>query len=104
MWKKTRDRQTYFVEGNPAQYSWMVPYDMRGLIDIMGGNAAVVERLDKFFTQLNAGAHKPYFWIGNEPVFSVPWAYDFAGAPWATQAVVRRSELELLPPRPTASR
>jgi predicted alpha-1,2-mannosidase len=94
------DSATYFVEGNPAQYSWMVPYDMRGLIDVMGGNAKVVERLDTFFTELNAGAHKPYFWIGNEPVFAVPWAYDFAGAPWATQAVVRRAELELFSSQP----
>ncbi len=90
----------YFVEGNPAQYSWMIPYDMRGVIDLMGGNAKVVERLDTFFTELNAGAHKPYFWIGNEPVFSVPWAYDFAGAPWKAQAVTRRAELELFTPEP----
>jgi len=94
------DSLPYFVEGNPAQYSWMVPYNMRGLIDLMGGNAQVVERLDKFFTELNAGAHKPYFWIGNEPVFAVPWAYDFAGAPWGTQAVVRRAELELYTSQP----
>ncbi len=91
---------TYFVEGNPAQYSWMIPYDMRGVIDLMGGNAKVVERLDTFFTELNAGAHKPYFWIGNEPVFSVPWAYDFAGAPWKAQAVTRRAEVELFTPQP----
>jgi predicted alpha-1,2-mannosidase len=91
----------YFVEGNPAQYTWMVPYDIGGLIDLMGGNAKAVERLDKFFTELNAGAHKPYFWIGNEPVFAVPWAYDFAGAPWATQAVTRRSELELYTSQPS---
>jgi predicted alpha-1,2-mannosidase len=90
----------YFVEGNPAQYSWMIPYDMRGVIDLMGGNAKVVDRLDTFFTELNAGAHKPYFWIGNEPVFSVPWAYDFAGAPWKAQAVTRRAELELYTPEP----
>jgi len=90
----------YFVEGNPAQYTWMVPYDIRGLIDALGGNAKAVERLDTFFTELNAGAHKPYFWIGNEPVFSVPWAYNFAGQPWSAQAVTRRAELELFTSKP----
>jgi predicted alpha-1,2-mannosidase len=89
-----------YVEGNAAQYSWMVPYNMRALFDLMGGNAKVVQRLDTFFTELNAGGDKPYFWIGNEPVFAVPWAYDFAGAPWGAQSVTRRSELELFTPQP----
>jgi len=90
----------YYVEGNAAQYSWMVPYNMRTLIDLMGGNAAVVDRLDKFFTELNAGGAKPYFWIGNEPVFAVPWAYDFVGAPWGAQSVARRVETELYTTKP----
>ena len=89
-----------YVEGNAAQYSWMVPYNMRALFDLMGGNTTVVERLDKFFTELNAGGDKPYFWVGNEPVFAVPWAYDFAGAPWGSQAVTRRVETELFTPQP----
>ena len=90
----------YYVEGNAAQYSWMVPYNMRTLIDLMGGNDAVVKRLNQFFTELNAGENRPYFWIGNEPVFAVPWAYDFAGAPWGAQDVVRRVETELYTSKP----
>jgi predicted alpha-1,2-mannosidase len=90
----------YFVEGNPAQYSWMVPYNLRAVFDLMGGNEKVVRRLDDFFTELNAGEDSAHFWVGNEPVFFVPWAYDFAGAPWRTQAVVRRVEDELFTPAP----
>lgn len=90
----------YFVEGNPAQYSWMVPYNLRALIDLMGGNARVADRLNAFFTELNAGEDHPNFWIGNEPVFFVPWVYDYAGAPWRTQAVIRRVENELFSPHP----
>jgi len=90
----------YYVEGNAAQYSWMVPYNMRALLDLMGGNAKVVDRLNKFFTELNAYDTKPYFWIGNEPCFAIPWAYDFAAAPWAAQSVTRRIELELFTPTP----
>lgn len=89
-----------YVEGNAAQYSWMVPYDMKGLIQLMGGDAKVVERLNTFFTELNAGDNKPYFWVGNEPVFAVPWAYDFAGAPYGAQSVCRRVELELFTAEP----
>ena len=91
---------TDFVEGNPAQYSWMIPYNLRAVFDLMGGNAKVVQRLDNFFTELNAGEDAPYFWVGNEPVFSVPWAYDYVGAPWRTQAVVRQVETELVYAQP----
>nr|WP_269758484.1 GH92 family glycosyl hydrolase [Variovorax sp. E3] len=40
------------VEGNAEQYTWMSAYDVRGLIDLVGGNAAVVSRLDTFFEDL----------------------------------------------------
>src|SRR5205807_1422797 len=33
-----------FVEGNGAQYVWMVPYDEAGLFTALGGNAAVNSR------------------------------------------------------------
>ncbi len=90
----------YYVEGNAAQYSWMVPYNMKTLIHLMGGRAAVVKRLNAFFTELNTGTDRPYFYIGNEPVFAVPWAYDFAGAPWGAQEVARRAETELFTDTP----
>jgi predicted alpha-1,2-mannosidase len=79
-----------FVEGNAAQYTWMVPFDMQGVIERLGGDAAAVVRLDSLFSQLNAGIDRPYFYIGNEPQFATPWAYAFAGAPWKTRDVVRR--------------
>jgi predicted alpha-1,2-mannosidase len=90
----------YYVEGNAAQYSWLVPYNLRALFSLMGGNERVVERLNRFFSELNAGDTKPYAWMGNEPCFPIPWAYDWAGAPWRTQAVTRRIELELFNSRP----
>jgi len=79
-----------FVEGNAAQYSWFVPHDPRGLIDAMGGAATARRRLDTFFASLNAGPSTVHAWMGNEPSFLVPWIYLWAGAPWRTQAVVRR--------------
>ncbi|TCO57295.1 GH92 family glycosyl hydrolase [Actinocrispum wychmicini] len=87
-----------YVEGNGAQYSWMVPYDPRGLFNAMGGDATVVNRLDTFFTQLNAGPNQPYAFMGNEPNANVPWLYDYAGAPAKTQATVRRIMDELYSP------
>jgi predicted alpha-1,2-mannosidase len=80
--------QDGFQEGNAAQYSWMVPQDLGGLISAMGGDSTVVQRLDSFFTQLNAGPNAPYMWAGNEPSLGIPWVYDYAGAPYETENVV----------------
>ncbi|WP_328580574.1 GH92 family glycosyl hydrolase [Streptomyces sp. NBC_00370] len=87
-----------FVEGNAAQYTWMVPFDVRGLFDALGGDNAVRARLDTFFTQLNAGMDKPYAWMGNEPNIPAPYLYAYAGAPYRTQEVVRRAMTELYTP------
>jgi predicted alpha-1,2-mannosidase len=78
-----------WVEGNAAQYTWMVPFNLRGLFDVLGGNTRVVQRLDTFFTRLNAGTNAPYAFMGNEPTIETPWEYDYAGAPYKTQQVVR---------------
>ncbi len=86
---------TGFTEGSQAQYTWLVPFDQRGLFDAMGGNAATVGRLDTFFTRLNDQPNSIYAFMGNEPCEETPWTYDFAGAPWRTQDVVRRIQTEL---------
>ncbi|MBN2498918.1 MAG: GH92 family glycosyl hydrolase [Deltaproteobacteria bacterium] len=79
-----------YIEGNGAQYVWLVPQDMEGLFTLMGGHEQAAVRLDDLFTELNAGTNRPYFYIGNEPEHGTPWTYHFAGAPGKTQAVVRR--------------
>jgi len=82
--------QSGFQEGNAAQYVWMVPQNVRGLISAIGGDAAAVSRLDTFFQQDNAGPNVPYYWAGNEVDVIAPWIYDYAGAPYKTQAEVHR--------------
>ncbi|MBW4716515.1 GH92 family glycosyl hydrolase [Saccharothrix sp. SC076] len=89
-----------WVEGNAAQYTWMVPYNARGLFTAMGGDAKVRERLDFYFTKLNAGPNEPHAFLGNEPVMHTPWLYNWAGAPAKTQAVVRKAVDELFGPGP----
>jgi len=89
-----------WVEGNSAQYTWMVPFNLRGLFKAMGGNARVVQRLDTFFTQLDAGPDAPYAFLGNEPSLETPWEYDYAGAPYKTQEVVRQAVNTLYSPEP----
>jgi predicted alpha-1,2-mannosidase len=90
-----------YVEGTAAQYVWMVNFNLRGLIGKMGGSDKAVERLDHFFTELNAQPFKgDYAYMGNEPCEETPWVYDFAGAPSHAQAVVRRIQNELFTSKP----
>jgi predicted alpha-1,2-mannosidase len=91
-----------FVEGNSAQYSWMVPHDPAGLFQAMGGRAKAAGRLDRFLGKLNAGAggtHANHALLGNEPTLHVPWLYDWMRQPYRTQAAVRRA-LRLYSPAP----
>lgn len=81
--------QDNFVEGDAYQYTEMVPFNVGALAAAEGGNQAFTQRLDSYFTQLNAGPDSPYYWAGNEPNLASPWEYDYAGAPYRTQAVVR---------------
>jgi len=90
-----------FVEGTAAQYVWMVNFNLRGLLDKMGGNDKAVERLDHFFTEINSQPFKgDMAYMGNEPCEEAPWVYDFAGAPSRAQAVVRRIQNELFTAKP----
>jgi predicted alpha-1,2-mannosidase len=79
-----------FVEGNALQYTWMVPHDLPALGSRIGGTTRAEQRLDPLFRRLDGGPTDPYDWVGNEVGFTLPWVYDVAGAPWRTQAVVRR--------------
>lgn len=91
-----------FVEGDSAQYTWMVPQDPAGLIRRMGGKAKAAVRLARFLRTLNAGqpgARSDHALLGNEPTLQTPWLYDWMGRPYRTQAAVRRA-LGLYSPTP----
>ncbi len=90
-----------FVEGNSAQYTWMIPYDLKGVIDAVGGPEVAKQRLDEYFSQYGTNTHPgPYFYIGNEPSFGDPWIYNWAGYPWRTQEVVRKTLADLFSETP----
>ncbi len=94
--------QQGFEEGNAIQYTWAVPQDLAGLVGLMGGDQSVVAKLDTFFTHLNATRYQPFDWAGNEPGEWIPFEYDYAGAPYDTQSVVRRIMTQLYSPAPVA--
>ncbi|HEV7562116.1 MAG TPA: GH92 family glycosyl hydrolase [Solirubrobacterales bacterium] len=91
-----------FVEGDSAQYTWMVPQDPAGLLRRMGGRTKAAARLGYFLRNLNGGAggtRTDHALLGNEPTIQTPWLYDWMGRPWRTQEAVRRA-LTLYSPAP----
>ncbi len=84
-----------YTEGNAWQYTWYVPQDVQGLIDLMGGRDKFVEKLDTLFVLKGdpekyknvediAGLIGQYA-HGNEPSQHIAYLYDYAGMPWKTQ-------------------
>jgi predicted alpha-1,2-mannosidase len=83
-----------FVEGSSAQYTPMVPFALRTLIQAAGGDAAWVTRLNGLMSDITSPGSLNAD-LGNEPSLEIPWEYDVAGAPYLTQRSVREIELEL---------
>ena len=79
-----------FRESTYKNYFWMVPYDIAGLIEIIGGKTAAEKRLDEFFTRLDAGYNDAWFASGNEPSFHIPWIYNWVGTPYKAQEIINR--------------
>ena len=71
-------KASYICEGTPFQYTWYVPHDVPGLIKLMGGKKAFLERLNLFF---NEG----HYWHGNETDQQAPFMFAMAGDPSKTQ-------------------
>lgn len=90
-----------FVEGDASQYTFMVPFDVAGLARALGGRKELVSRLDRLFTQLNAGPSSPYAFLGNEPQLDTPYEYLWAGRPDRAEEVVNRSLRTMYAPTPT---
>jgi len=72
-----------FCEGTPWTYSWFVPHDVRGLINLMGGKNAFSSKLSTCFKQ-------GYYVHDNEPPLHYAYLFDFTGEPWKTQQWARQ--------------
>ena len=98
-----------YTEGTPWQYTWLVPHDVEGLVQTMGGKEAFTGRLDSLFTaDGDLGDHANpditgligQYAHGNEPSHHVPYLYNYVGEPQKTQRMVRRIMDELYTDRP----
>ncbi|WP_439657090.1 GH92 family glycosyl hydrolase [Lentzea sp. HUAS TT2] len=82
-----------FAQGSSATYTWMVPHDVQGLAEAMGGNDVAVSRLDAFFHRADGswatGGDALRYDPTNEPGIHTPWIYNELGQPRKTQETVR---------------
>lgn len=65
-------RKSYITEGATCHYTWYVPQNVEGLIEVLGGPQKFEAKLDSMFT---AGR----YWHGNEPCHQIAYLYDFIG-------------------------
>jgi predicted alpha-1,2-mannosidase len=92
----------YYDENNGWTYLWQVQEDLPGLIQLMGGKAALEKRLDQLFrTSLGRSKYETWakfpdftgivgqFSMGNEPSFFIPYLYNLTDSPWKTQKKIR---------------
>ena len=87
-----------YCEGVAWQWTWFVPHDVQGLVDLMGGKDNFILKLDSLFTMesrlegelisndisglIGLYAH------GNEPSHHITHLYNYVGQPWKTQNLV----------------
>lgn len=102
-WSEDYDpcRGKYWVEGNGWQYTWYVPHDVKGLIELMGRDL-FNERLEagyKHGRRFNYAAHafdryqeeifEYYVNQGNECAMQTAYLFNYSGKPWLTQKYTR---------------
>jgi predicted alpha-1,2-mannosidase len=84
-----------FAEGTSAQYTWMVPHNIAGLFQAMGGTDKARARLDAFFHNPDGswaltGGDGTHAEMDNEPSINAAWLYNYAGQAYKTQETVRQ--------------
>jgi predicted alpha-1,2-mannosidase len=92
-------RSTDYTEANAWQYTFFVPHDVAGLIELYGGEAAFSAKLDQLFSMSSAmeGEVSPditgligQYAHGNEPVHHVPYLYAFTRNKWQGEARIKQ--------------
>lgn len=96
--KSKKPWATDYAEGNPWQYLWLVPQDVEGLIELLGGEKAFADKLNTFFS-LDSGNDEDILFDltgcigqyahGNEPSHHIAYLYAYIGQQWKTARLTR---------------
>ncbi len=85
-------------EATGWQNFWLVPHDVQGLINLVGGREAFRKKLDTFFgtpyhpkgIARDVTGMIGLYCQGNQPDWQTAYYYDYAGQPWKTQELIRK--------------
>lgn len=93
--RSSEHRVDDYTEGNAYQWSWFVPHDVDGLVELVGGKQQFISQLDTLFSTSSdlVGEHVSsditgligQYAHGNEPSHHISHMYNFVGQPWKTQ-------------------
>ncbi len=93
-----------YTEANAWQYSYYVPQDVSGLINLLGGKYKLEYNLDKLFSanDKTSGSHQVditgligQYAHGNEPSHHMAYLYNFVNKPHKTQEKIHQILTEL---------
>lgn len=93
--RSSNHREDDYCEGTAWQWTWFVPHDVDGLIDLLGGRQAFIDKLDSLFTadsslegelvSADISGLIGQYAHGNEPSHHIIHLYNHVGQPWKTQ-------------------
>ena len=95
----SKHRADDYTEGNAWQYLWLVPHDVEGLVELMGGKEQFVSKLDSLFIlEGNMGAEASpditgligQYAHGNEPEHHVIYLYNYVDQPEKAARLARQ--------------
>ena len=95
----TKHRNDDYCEGNAWQYTWLVPHDVHGLVELFGSEKAFISKLDSLFTvegDLGDEASPDVTGLigqyahGNEPSHHIIYMYNYVGQPYKAARLIRQ--------------
>jgi predicted alpha-1,2-mannosidase len=98
-----------FTEANSWQYTFFVPQDISGLIELMGGKQKFADKLDQLFAAESKTTGREQADItgligqyahGNEPSHHMAYLYNYVNQPWKAQFRVRQIIDKFYKPEP----
>lgn len=98
-----------FCEGNGWHYTFFVPQHPEGLIELMGGDAPFITKLDSLFNVSGDMGEEAspdisgligMYAHGNEPSHHITYLYPYAGEQWKTAEKVRYIQDEFYTDQP----
>ncbi|MFA6469994.1 MAG: GH92 family glycosyl hydrolase [Bacteroidota bacterium] len=98
-----------FTEANSWQYSFFVPHDIDGMMELYGGRLSFIQKLDDLFSvsstlegrqQSDITGLIGQYAHGNEPSHHMAYLFTYAGAPWKTQERTRQILQQLYSDKP----